>query len=228
MWVLGIDTAAAATGVCLSRAGGVVAADQAGGREHHSRRLVALIAAVFARADVEPGCLDRIAVVSGPGSFTGLRVGLATANGLGWALARPVIGVSSLAAVAAHYGAAAPEPVVVPVLDARRGEVFVARFERDADGDLRRASEDRVLAPEAAFRLAPAGSLVVGDGAARYREQLRGVQPDCRREAGGESVAAAVAALGAAVAAAAIRTGPAPPRYLRAPHLRPTEGVPHG
>jgi tRNA threonylcarbamoyladenosine biosynthesis protein TsaB len=96
--------------------------------------------------------LEGIAVGIGPGSFTGVRIGLATARGLALALGVPVAGVSTLDALAA--GA----PAALPVVDARRGEVFVLQ------------DEPRVLAP-AGLRPAP-GTVCVGSGAVRYRSVL--------------------------------------------------------
>jgi tRNA threonylcarbamoyladenosine biosynthesis protein TsaB len=96
--------------------------------------------------------LTGIAVGTGPGSFTGLRVGLATARGLAFALGVPVAGVSTLEALSA--GA----PGALPVIDARRGEVFVLQ------------GEPRVLAPEDLELVA--GTVCVGDGAVRYRSVL--------------------------------------------------------
>jgi tRNA threonylcarbamoyladenosine biosynthesis protein TsaB len=107
--------------------------------------------ALLRRGGVGPRQIEGIVVGTGPGSFTGLRMGLAVARGLALALDVPVAGVSTLAALAAG------SPGSLPVVDARRGEVFVL------DGEL------RVSAPEA---LALSGRRCVGDGAIRYRVTL--------------------------------------------------------
>ncbi len=110
------------------------------------------IDALLRQAGAHTRELGGIAVGIGPGSFTGVRIGLATARGLALALGVPVAGVSTLDALAA--GA----PGAVPVVDARRGEVFVLQ------------DEARVLAP-AALRPEP-GTLYVGNGALRFRSLL--------------------------------------------------------
>jgi tRNA threonylcarbamoyladenosine biosynthesis protein TsaB len=108
---------------------------------------------VLREADAEPEQLDALAVGTGPGSFTGVRIGLATARALAFALGLQAAGVSTLDALAAG------SPGAVPVIDAKRGEVFVTL---DA--------ESRCLEP-AALELAP-GAVCVGDGALRYRAIL--------------------------------------------------------
>jgi tRNA threonylcarbamoyladenosine biosynthesis protein TsaB len=109
--------------------------------------------ALLTDAGLAPADLDGIAVGIGPGSFTGIRMAIATARGLSLALGIPVAGVSTLRALAA--GA----PGAVPVIDAKRREIFT-----QVDG------EPAVLAPSD-LRLDP-GTVCVGDGAVRYREQL--------------------------------------------------------
>jgi tRNA threonylcarbamoyladenosine biosynthesis protein TsaB len=110
-----------------------------------------VVDALLRRGGVRPTQLEGIVVGTGPGSFTGLRMGLAAARGLALALDVPVAGVSTLAALSAG------SPGSLPVIDARRGEVFVL------DG------EPRVSVPEA---LSLAGRRCVGDGAVRYRVTL--------------------------------------------------------
>jgi tRNA threonylcarbamoyladenosine biosynthesis protein TsaB len=122
--------------------------------ERTSRAVTVLedLDALLRQAGAHTRELEGLAVGIGPGSFTGVRIGLATARGLSLALGVPVAGVSTLAALAAG----APE--AVPVIDARRGEVFVLQ------------GEARVLAPEDVE--VAAGVVCVGSGAVRYRSVL--------------------------------------------------------
>jgi universal bacterial protein YeaZ len=115
-------------------------------------RVLEDVDALLRAAQVEPSELDALAVGIGPGSFTGVRMGLAAARGIAFAVGLPVAGVSTLAALAA--GA----PDAVAVIDAKRREVFV------------RQGGEIVALPAAAFE-AP-GRVCVGDGAVRYREHL--------------------------------------------------------
>jgi tRNA threonylcarbamoyladenosine biosynthesis protein TsaB len=112
------------------------------------------IHSLLSEADLRPEDLDALAVGTGPGSFTGVRIGLATARALAFALDLPAAGVSTLDAIAA--GA----PGAVPVIDAKRGEVFALV-----------GGEPRCVRPA---ELEPArGSVCVGDGAVRYRSILQ-------------------------------------------------------
>jgi tRNA threonylcarbamoyl adenosine modification protein YeaZ len=134
-----------------------------GERVSRAQTLLEDVDALLRQAGAHPEGLDRLAVGLGPGSFTGVRIGLAAARGLALSLDLPGAGVSTLAALAAG----APE--ALPVIDAKRREVFTL-----VDG------EPRVLAPqELAF---DDGAVCVGDGAKRYRSLLEGrgavVPPD--------------------------------------------------
>jgi tRNA threonylcarbamoyladenosine biosynthesis protein TsaB len=174
-----MDTATRATAVAVWAPGGPAVErrdDPAPGeRPGHAARLLALI------DEVVPGweAIERIAVGIGPGGFTGLRIGIATARALAQARALPLVGVSSLTALATGVrplesgplkgsvplsgGDAGGQTPVVAVIDARRGEVFAA-----SPG----VFEPVALAPEAlAARIEP-GSLAVGDGAVRFRAEL--------------------------------------------------------
>jgi tRNA threonylcarbamoyladenosine biosynthesis protein TsaB len=154
--ILGIDTATPSTAVAVWSPGHAVERRDdppPGGRPAHASRLLALVEEI-----VDWEAVERIAVGIGPGGFTGLRIGIATARALAQARDLPLVGVSSLAALAAPH-----EGAVVAVIDARRGEVFAAspgRFEPVA------------LSPEAlAMRIEP-GVVAVGDGAVRFRGEL--------------------------------------------------------
>jgi tRNA threonylcarbamoyladenosine biosynthesis protein TsaB len=156
--ILGIDTATPSTAAALwSPEHAVERRDDPppGSRPAHASRLLALIEEVL---EGDWSVVERIAVGIGPGGFTGLRLGIATARALSQARDLPLVGVSSLAALAAPV-----DGRVVAVIDARRGEVFAA-----APGVFGPVA----LAPEAlAARIEP-GSLAVGDGAVRFREEL--------------------------------------------------------
>ncbi len=163
--ILGFDTATADTAVAVWAPDGpsVERRDDpaAGDRPAHTGRLLALTEEVLAAAGASWDAVERLAVGVGPGGFTGLRIGIATARALAQARALPVVGVSSLEALAA--GAGEDAGPVVAVIDARRGEVFAAAYP---------GFEPLALAPEAlAARIEP-GALTVGDGAVRFREEL--------------------------------------------------------
>jgi tRNA threonylcarbamoyladenosine biosynthesis protein TsaB len=145
--VLAFDTATDVASTALVRDG-----EPLGERRSRAVRVLADAHELLVAAGAEPGDLDALVVGTGPGSFTGIRIGLATARGLALSLGLPVAGVSTLDALAA--GA----PSAVPVIDARRREVFAL------------LDEPRCLRPEE-LELAP-GTRAVGDGAVRYRAVL--------------------------------------------------------
>ncbi|HEV7460589.1 MAG TPA: tRNA (adenosine(37)-N6)-threonylcarbamoyltransferase complex dimerization subunit type 1 TsaB, partial [Solirubrobacteraceae bacterium] len=142
-----------------------------GERPGHATRLLGLVDEALAEVELELGDLDRLGVGVGPGSFTGLRIGIATARALAQSAGVPLAGVSTLAALAA--GAAdegGPQRAVLAVIDAGRGEGFAAAF-RDA----RPLAKPAALAPAALADLAATleAPLAVGGGAVRFRAQLR-------------------------------------------------------
>jgi tRNA threonylcarbamoyladenosine biosynthesis protein TsaB len=147
MLILAFDTATDVATSALVEDGEVL-----GERTSRAVTLLEDVDALVRQAGARTGDIQGLAVGTGPGSFTGLRVGLATARGLALALGVPVAGVSTLDALAA--GA----PGALPVIDARRGEVFVLQ------------GEPRVLAPGDLD--VEAGTVCVGDGAVRYRSVL--------------------------------------------------------
>jgi tRNA threonylcarbamoyladenosine biosynthesis protein TsaB len=182
--ILAFDTATRATTVALSGVDNVIftARDDPlpGRRPGHATRLLPLTAAVLQRARIGWDGVDRIAVGLGPGTFTGLRIGIATARALARAREIPLVGVSTLQslALAGPDGrrATAGLDAVFAVLDARRGEVFAASWRIDeAHGFDSALLLPRAFAPEALAELiAPLGpsALAIGDGALAFREVL--------------------------------------------------------
>ena len=172
MTIVGFDTSTAASSVCVLRDDGqafeqVPPPERLLERPGHSRELMPAVAEQMERAAVGWGDVAGVAVGVGPGTFTGLRIGVATARALATAARIPVHPVSSLAALAA---AAADAPLAVPVIDAKRGEVFAALFsggEPIAEPFVARPEE---LVERAGHDLASA--VAVGDGSIRFRDTL--------------------------------------------------------
>ncbi|MBV9916841.1 MAG: tRNA (adenosine(37)-N6)-threonylcarbamoyltransferase complex dimerization subunit type 1 TsaB [Solirubrobacterales bacterium] len=182
MRVLGFDTATRATSVALWDPEGLELEGRddpaPGQRPRHAAWLMPLIADQLELARLDWDSIDRIAVGVGPGTFTGLRIGVAVARALAQARQIPLVGISTLESLAlgarrAAGGEQAPKPshAVLAVIDARRGEAFAAGW--DLDGrPLRHA---RALTPDAlAERTAELGEgvLAVGDGAVEFRSVL--------------------------------------------------------
>jgi len=183
MRILALDTATRATTVALDGVASepLEARDDppAGERPGHAARLLPLAAGLLERSGLELGDVELLAVGVGPGTFTGLRIGIATARALAQALAIPAVGVStlsSLALTASGSPGAEGHDAVAAVLDARRREVFAAAWRIGAAGEPDRALlEPGAFAPRAlAARLPELGHkvLTVGEGAVEFRTQL--------------------------------------------------------
>lgn len=173
MLVLGIETATTACSVAVGDEGGVVASALAT-RRRHDEYLMPAIDFLFREAGFPREQLGGIAVDLGPGLFTGMRVGIATAKTLAQAMSLPIVGLPSLD-VLAHAARLSPR-LICAAVDARRGEVFSA-FYRAVPGGAERTSDVQVLAPDGLaveIRARGADVLLVGDGALRYREALEG------------------------------------------------------
>lgn len=166
--LLAVETATAAPSVALWRGGALLGECAADPGRATAEGLLPALDALLADARVELAAVDGFAVSIGPGSFTGLRIAVATVKGLAFGTARPAVAVPTLAAIAAHASGPAP---VAAVLDARRGEVYAAGFEGDRAADW--LAEGVIPIASLAARL-PAGCRVVGDGAALCADSLRG------------------------------------------------------
>jgi tRNA threonylcarbamoyladenosine biosynthesis protein TsaB len=168
MLILGIESATPQVGCAIGGHEGVRASFHSARGQRHAETLAPAIDFVRRHALVEFDDLGAIAVDIGPGLFTGLRVGIATAKALAQTLRIPMIGVSSLDLLA--FRVRYTNRLIVAVLDARRGEVFYA-FYRQVPGGAQRLSDYTLGKPEdLAWELLAKGEecLVVGDGALRY------------------------------------------------------------
>jgi len=190
MIVLGFDTATPSTAVALRLDDGstIQARDDPGPgtRPGHATRLLGMANGLLGRASVRWSEIERIAVGVGPGTFTGLRVGIATARGLAQSLGVELVGVSSLRALAEPALRCVPAGSggVLAVLDARRGEAFLAAYGLTDRGSSEELVAPRALAPEELRGIVEQGEarrgedqggrwLAIGDGAMRFRGELQ-------------------------------------------------------
>jgi len=168
--LLALDTCTRRCSVAVLIGDAVAAEVATAAPRTHTAHLMELVREALACAQVHARALDALAVTMGPGSFTGLRIGMSTAMGLAFAAGKPCIGVSSLEALAA---ACLPYPhTICSMLDARKGQVYVGRF-RWAGDRLLRIGEERAVRPEEYLEAGDAPHLFVGDGAAAYAELIR-------------------------------------------------------
>ncbi len=169
---LAFDTTGAQCAVALDIDGRTAASAVAVARHGHAELLAPMIADVLARGGVPARALDRLAVTRGPGGFTGVRVGLATARGLALATGAPVFGVTTFEALLLSLSAPGPldHDCVVAVVDSRLALLFVQLF----DGRLRPLGPGVACEPAALAAMLPAGTrpLLIGDAAVRAAEAL--------------------------------------------------------
>ena len=212
MIVLALDTCLGACSAAIVDGGRVIGGVSEPMTRGHQERLAPMARDLMAGAGVAFGDLDRIGVTVGPGSFTGLRVGLAFAKGLALALDRPCVGVGTLEALAASAPARGPaRGYIAAVIDAGRGQVYLQIFEAGAAV----TAPDVLPLETAAARLAElhGGEMtLVGPGAAL----LGGIIADAHRVDLATPLPEAIARL-----ALAAPLAPPRPLYLRAPDAKP-------
>ncbi|MBT9292869.1 tRNA (adenosine(37)-N6)-threonylcarbamoyltransferase complex dimerization subunit type 1 TsaB [Prosthecodimorpha staleyi] len=222
MSILALDTALDACSVALLTAGGdVLARTTRDIGRGHAEVLMAVAGDVFEAAGTAPRDLSRIVVTIGPGSFTGIRVGLAAARAIGLAADVPVVGVTTLEAIADEALGQAPGPVLVAI-DARRGEVYAGLYEASPDGlpiPAERTAPAAMGHAQAAALAIAAGARVVGSGA-----MLVAAPADGRIAADAAIRFPDIVRVGRIGAARAPSSRPPAPVYLRAADAKPQEG----
>lgn len=170
MRILGLDTATwtASVGLCIDDV--VVSEKSELADGSHAVSLLSLIADVLDAGGCTVRDLDAVGVSSGPGSFTGLRIGLSVAKGFAYATGARLVAVPTLEAlartVAGHGG------IICPLLDARKGELYAACFESSSRG-LQRLTDDLLLTPEALLERLSTPCVILGDGVTAYATLLR-------------------------------------------------------
>jgi tRNA threonylcarbamoyl adenosine modification protein YeaZ len=222
MRVLAIDTALQACSAAVLDAdrGGIVASETLPMTRGHAESLMPLIARVMDYAEVEFAELDRVAVTIGPGSFTGLRVGIAAARGIALAAGKPAVGLSTLAAFGAPLIAEDDSTHVVAAIDARHDHVYLQMF--GAGG--RTLVAPRLASLREALRTAMTGpARLVGTAAGLLAASWpKGDQIPLLVEQRDAPDIYWIARLGAAVDDS---SGPPKPLYLRAPDAQPQDAA---
>ena len=223
MLILAIDTAldACAAGVLDTEAGKLIAQESQAMKRGHAEALMPLIARVIEQSGIAFAALDRIAVTTGPGSFTGLRVGLSAARGIALAANKPVVGLTTLTAYAAPLVSQDGEHPVISAIDARHDHVYLQAVSGNGSSLIR----PRVASIEEALGAARFGAPHLVGNAAQILADRWPAQapPPFKVDAQPAPDIAWVAWLGAAVSP---DTAPARPFYLRAPDAKPSNAKP--
>ena len=218
MRVLAIDTALAACSAAVldTAQGGIVASESVPMTRGHAEALVPLVQRVMAKAGLTYSDIDRVAVTTGPGSFTGLRVGIAAARGIALAADKPAVGLSTLSAYAAPHMAEDNTLPVVAAIDARHAHVYLQVFSPGG----RTSSTPRLATLQEAVQAASAApACIVGSAAETVAACLSkaGALPPTVDARTAPDIAW-VARLGAAMPE---DQAPPAPQYLRAPDAQP-------
>jgi tRNA threonylcarbamoyladenosine biosynthesis protein TsaB len=214
--VLAVDTTSPRASVALSGPAGLLAEQRSVSEAGHSRWVLPAIAGLLEGQGLEAGAIDLFAVTTGPGSFTGLRVGLGTVQGLALASGKPCVGVPTLD-VLAHTAEGASQTLVA-LMDAFRGEVFSGIY----DAQARLVGERRVGRLAELLAGVPRGAAFVGDAAVAQRAAIEAaVEGALFPEASG-FLAAPLARLAQQPGQQPVRASELRPLYLRGADIRPS------
>lgn len=178
MLILALESSAKAASVALMEGEKLIAQYSQCSGLTHSRTLLPMVDDMLKNTENTIAGVDLIAVAHGPGSFTGIRIGVSTVKGLAWAADKMCVGVSTLEAMAWHGVSAGG--LICPVMDARRSQVYNALFEMTY-GKPQRLCDDRAIAlEELAEEIRGKNAFLVGDGAELTHEYMKNVGIDCR------------------------------------------------
>lgn len=170
--LLNLETSTKKCSVCLSNNGSVIAWEEINeGQFTHAEKLHVFIENVFKKAKLPMNSLDAIAISKGPGSYTGLRIGVSAAKGLCFALDKPLIAIDTLE-ILAHAAKAEKQSLIVPMLDARRMEVYSAVFNEQYKKI--RETEAEIIHPDSYKAYLSKGKVFfLGDGSSKCAEMLQ-------------------------------------------------------
>lgn len=218
--ILALDTSSRAGSVAVVRDDVVLCELTGDPARTHGERLPGDLARALERAHLGVDAIDLLAVAAGPGSFTGLRVGIAAMQGLAFSRGLRIVPVSTLDALADQtFEHAAPSELVAPWIDAQRGQVFAALFERDLAGAVAGASSESPSDTLDRWQPIVGSRSVVfaGDGAARYRDTIAAALGPRARTLDPRPMAAAIARIAFGRIDRAVAPHAVVPLYVRRP-----------
>ena len=170
MRILAVDTSTRSCSVAVVDGSELLAEIVSGNAQTHSRHLMDMIDSAFDMSGLDLPRMDGLAFTCGPGSFTGLRIGISTILGLATATRKPIVGISGLDGLAMQ--AAVPDMTICPLIDGRRNEVYCARY-RWESGNLIKIAAEQVLPPDLAIAGMKPPVLFTGNGALLYQKLIR-------------------------------------------------------
>lgn len=178
MTILAIDTSNFSLSIAVCTEDKVLGECVTNLKKNHSVRLMPMVSQLLDEVEVEPSGLKAVVVARGPGSYTGVRIGVATAKSIAWSLNIPLIGISSLE-VLAWNGAYFPGRII-PFFDARRGQVYTGVYHYAPEGGVRLAEAERIVLLEQALEEWKAADaqesiLFLGDDIAIHKDTIQNI-----------------------------------------------------
>lgn len=175
MKILAIDTSTASGGIALLEDDQLIAELATCTQKTHAERLLPLIETLLGGINTKIEGVDGFALTTGPGSFTGLRIGLATIKGLAWSLNKPVVGVSTLEALAMNIPYS--DKPICPILDARKKEVYAGIYKCN-DNQSTCIMDDTAISPQLLIERIKEPTIFIGDGVNVYRDVIKNTLKD--------------------------------------------------
>jgi tRNA threonylcarbamoyladenosine biosynthesis protein TsaB len=170
MRLLAVDTSTLSCGVAVTDGDGLLSECLFTSRQTHSRHLLGMVEETLSRSGLALSDLDGFSVTRGPGSFTGLRIGMSVVKGLAEVTGKPVVGISTLLALA--RGAVLADKQILAMLDARKGEVYAALYAPDGKGGVTELLPPEAVRPEVLLSRLGGETLCIGTGAVTYASLL--------------------------------------------------------
>jgi tRNA threonylcarbamoyladenosine biosynthesis protein TsaB len=169
--ILAIETATLMGGVAITSDEGIIGEVRVSVRTTHSEQLMTIIDRVLKSSQTSLMEMDAFAVSIGPGSFTGLRIGVSTVKGFSMITTRPVLPISTLEGLS--FSLPFSTHPICPILDAKKGEVYTALFHFNGTNQMERLWEDQVMSPSELSRKITQPTLLLGNGLQIYGKQLK-------------------------------------------------------